>query len=269
MGEELFNSKTLDKFVENYWKDKVISQKQKKACKDWLELLKDNKLENEVKNYHRFSRIILEELLGYDTRDFNFEDKNKEFSFKDDSGKIFVCFEVKGTKTKDLWASQHRASEERKTPVRQINHYLYRDTIPFGVLTNYKVFVLFDRTQGDKVYYKFENFLDTKNEKKLKEFIAIFSCESIKQGHVLKLREDSEKEERDFTKEFYKLYHETRLMLLEEFKDSGLEREKALHYAQLFLNRMMFVFFAEDTGLIPERIFEKRVRVCCVGGFGI
>ena len=98
-----------------------------------------------------------------------------------------------------------------------------------------------------------------KNPDKLKEFIAIFSRESFEKEDTNKLYNDSIVEERNLTKGFYKLYHETRLMILKEFKESELENEICLHYTQLFLNRLMFIFFAEDTELLDKRYFKSKI----------
>ncbi|MEN6551811.1 MAG: N-6 DNA methylase, partial [Methanobacterium sp.] len=52
-----------------------------------------------------------------------------------------------------------------------------------------------------------------------------------------------------------KLFHETRLMLIKELEEfNDLTREESVHYAQLILNRYMFIAFAEDTGLLTSQI---------------
>ena len=255
MRTNLFNDKTIQK---NIVKIEPTS-KQKSASKKWIELLEKNELQEEVANYPRFTTLILNELLGFDTLNFKHEEKNMEFPFRDKSGNFLVCFEAKGTKTKDLWAPQGRNTELRKTPVIQVNNYMYEKKIPYGVLTNYREFVLFKREEGYNKYHKID-FLDIKkNPEKLKEFIFIFSKESFEKEDTTKLYKDSIVEERNLTKEFYKLYHETRLMILKEFKESELENEICLHYSQLFLNRLMFIFFAEDTELLEKRYFESKI----------
>jgi len=256
MDKNLFNKKTL---IKNIAKIEEPTAKQKKASKRWIELLEKNQLQEEVSNYPKFMIYILKDLLGYDITDFKHEEKNMEFPFKDKSGNFLVCFEAKGTKTKDLWAPQGRNTELRKTPVIQVNNYMYEKKIPYGVLTNYREFVLFKREEGYTKYHKID-FLDIKkNPDKLKEFIFIFSKESFEEEKTDKLYKDSIVEERNLTKEFYKLYHETRLMILKEFKESEIENEVCLHYAQLFLNRLMFIFFAEDTDLLDKRYFEIKI----------
>ena len=60
-------------------------------------------------------------------------------------------------------------------------------------------------------------------------------------------------EEQELAGEFYGLYGRTRLMLIREFEACGAARGDAVHAAQSFLNRLVFVFFAEDGGMAGER----------------
>jgi len=252
----LFNTTTIKRLVS----DIGLTIKQKKAVKIWLEYLKSKKLENEKQAYIEFANVILKDLLNYDISldGLKHEEGNIEFPFKKD-GTNLICFEAKGTKTKDLWAYQGRTQKARETPVNQINSYMYEQKFPFGILTNYNDFVLFDRNEGSKKYHLID-FTELTNEDKLKEFIALFSREKVEKGFISEVIQQSIIEEREFTKEFYKLYHETRLMLIKEFEEnSEISREASVHFAQLYLNRLMFVFFAEDTGKINKRIIEDRV----------
>jgi len=251
----LFKEKTIKRLCE----DTEVTQKQKNATKKWIELLENNELRKEVANYPKFMVYILQDLLGYDITAFEHEEKNMEFPFRDQAGNFLVCFEAKGTETKDLWSSQKRTTKIRETPVNQINDYIYKNKIPYGVLTNYRLFVLFKREEGYTKFHKFD-FLDIKdNPEKLKEFIAIFSRKSFEEGKTENIYKESIVQERDFTKQFYKLFHETRLMILREFSERNIEKKLSLHYTQLFLNRLMFVFFAEDTGLLERRYFETKI----------
>lgn len=252
----LFNETTIKRLVS----DVKLTVKHKKAVKIWLEYLKNKKLENEKQAYIEFANVILKDLLGYDIslEGLKHEEANIEFLFKK-AGNNLICFEAKGAKTKDLWAYQGRDRKSRETPVNQINSYMYEQKIPFGILTNYRIFALFDRDEGSKKYHLIE-FEELTSEDKLKEFIALFSREQVEKGFISEVIQQSIIEEREFTKEFYKLYHETRLMLIKEFEEnSDISREASVHFAQLYLNRLMFVFFAEDTGKISKRIIEERV----------
>ena len=253
---ELFNKKTIERLCASV----QVTAKQRKAVKEWIELLKSDSLRDEVKNYPNFELIILQDLLGYDLKkSLSHEEGNIEFPFKDDSGKFVVGFEAKGTKTKDLSAIQPGRKKEHESPIKQLWDYMGgKLDLDYGVVTNYKDFILLDKTKGYSKNHFFDFAEVEKNEKKLKEFIAIFSKESIIDKKFLEeLYHKSVIEEKEFTKEFYKLFHETRLMLIKEFQDNNATKEDAIHYAQLYLNRLMFVFFAEDTGKLEKRIFER------------
>lgn len=253
----LFNKATVSRLVSNI----IITQKQKRASNKWLDYLNRGLLENEKQAYIDFANIILRDLLGYDIslEGLKHEEGNMEFSFKDFSGNYLVVFEAKGTKTKDLWAYQGRVEKSKETPVNQINTYMHNKVIPFGILTNYNEFVLFDRAEGDSKFHSIK-FEDLTNNDKLKEFIALFSMKNVERGFISEVIKQSIIEEREFTKEFYKLYHETRLMLIKEFEqNSEIDRAASVHFAQLFLNRLMFVYFAEDTGKLEGGTIEDKI----------
>jgi len=249
---ELFHKKTIEKLTDK----EPITTKQKRAASEWLELLSGGELK-EKQNYLKFNRIILTELLDYP--DMAHEEDNVEFSYNSD-GKSILKIEVKGTDTKDLFAKQKRINSE--SPVEQLWRYMNLHATLYGIVTNYKQFILFKYSEGSRKFYlfNFESIRD--NPQKLKEFVAIFSRKSLDSNFIEKLTHESEIEEREFTKEFYKLYHETRLMLIKEFKENGELSDTVntpIHFAQLFLNRLMFIFFAEDTEKLPKRIFEELI----------
>jgi len=254
ISKSLFNLKTIERLTSNI----TINAKQRSTSNEWIQLLGEDKLKEEKANYFRFAQHILRDILGYNINDFNFEEGNMEFFFKNKIGKPLVCFEAKGTKCKDLWASQGRDSKIRETPVNQIWDYMSKHVIPYGVLTNYDKFILFDRSKSYDEFYEF-NFSEIKtNPSKLKEFIAIFSKENIEKGFIENLKKESSQEERIFTREFYKLFHETRLMLIKEFEQTTT-KDQAIHFAQLFINRLMFIYFAEDTDKLTPKLFENRI----------
>lgn len=240
-----------------------ISKKQKDAAKKWLSLLKDNKLEKE--NYPIFMNTILRDLLGYPEKiiEKGYEQKNVEFSFKYlEKDRTAVCFEAKGTKTKDLFAYQGRDKKSQENPVVQTLTYMASMPSDFGVTTNYEKFILLDSNVGDSKCHKF-NFLSIKNnDEKLKEFIGIFSYQTlVLKNDKSELYNSTIIEEKEFTKEFYKLFHETRLMLIKAFQSKeDVSNADAIYYSQIFLNRLIFIFFVEDRGFLSDnRFFSNRL----------
>lgn len=254
----LLNPKTIDRLCA-YVK---VSEEQSLAISKWLALLKTGALDKEKKNYFRFGIIVLKEILGYDIEEhLNFEEGNVEFSFVHPTTKKSVCIEVKGTSTKDLFSNQNREKPEHQTPIRQTWDYMGSGNFDYGIATNYRDFVLIDRTKGYSRYHLFDFMSIQGDISKAREFLAIFSHDSLLgTGILVRLYEESVTEEREFTNEFYKLYHETRLMLIKEFQGGKqVSKEEAIHYAQVFLNRLIFIFFAEDTGKIRKRLFSESI----------
>ncbi|MGA7862263.1 MAG: TaqI-like C-terminal specificity domain-containing protein [Thermoplasmata archaeon] len=236
--------------------------KQTYNAREWLRLLESDALDKEKENYLRFAAIVLQGILGYSIQeDIHFEEGNVDFSFRNSSNQGGVCIEVKGTSTKDLFSEQNRLKPEHRTPITQTWDYMGSRNFDYGIATNYRDFVLIDRSKGYSRYYLFD-FMSIKNdERKLKEFLAVFSKQSIlDSGFISRLYHESAIEERVFTGEFYKLYHETRLMLLREFQENGqATTTECLHYAQLYLNRLIFVFFAQGTGKLQRRLFAEAI----------
>ena len=255
---DLFNRKTIQRLCN----DVKITSKQKQSAKEWLELLDSNKLGDEKSNYPKFMQIILQDILGYPIKELGFETDNVEFQFGNSEGKKMLCFEAKGTSTKDIFASQHRAKKEHETPIKQTWDYMGSIGLDYGICTNYKDFVLITKQFGYSKYHFFEFDSIARNEEKLKEFVGIFSKERIiEKGFVEKLHNQSVVEEHEFTKEFYKLYHETRLMMIKAFQEKEqVSHSEAIYYTQMFLNRLIFIFFVEDRGFIPDKhLFSNRI----------
>ena len=237
----LFKRKTIERLSD----DVSIDETQLDAAKKWLQLLEQDKLRDEESNYLKFAKIILSDLLGYEITEIDFQGGHVEFQFSNNQGKNIICFEAKGTSVNDIFAKQDRTNKQHSTPIKQTWDYMGNLDLDYGVCTNYKIFALITK-RGYSTNYIFD-FEDIAKEndghlnifnKKLKEFIAVFSKKKIiDEGFAKKASAESQIEERDFTKEFYKLFHETRLMLIKAFREKkDVTQSDAVHFSQIFLN---------------------------------
>lgn len=230
------------------------SPQQRDAAERWLALLKAGELTGEQKNYLKFAKIVLSDMLGYPIDDLLFEKGRVEFQYRGGSGgEAGVCFEVKGTATKDLFAPQRRAKMEHYTPVKQLWDYMGSTGARYGVCTNYRRFVLLTRETGTQRHHELDFEEVGRDPERLAEFVAVFSRESIEGGIVGRARGETASEERELTGEFYELYGRTRLMLVREFEECGAARDEAVSAAQSFLNRLIFIFFVEDSDMVGEK----------------
>ncbi|MFX1250706.1 MAG: Eco57I restriction-modification methylase domain-containing protein [Promethearchaeota archaeon] len=66
-------------------------------------------------------------------------------------------------------------------------------------------------------------------------------------------------EEKELCTEFYRLFLETRLMLTKEFQELGINKLKAVNYAQNYLNKLLLVFFIEDNVRLRQKLFKDIV----------
>lgn len=265
MSKDLFNPTTIEKYSNAI----QLSYSQKTAASKWLSYLDEGSLSGEKSNYLKFSKLILEQILGYEIEKINYEMGNIEFSYKNDEGKSVLGIEVKGVK-KDLSSQQRGYKTWQNTPINQLWNYMGSLNLNYGIATNYKNFEFILKNEGFSTRYSFDFESTRDNEEKLKEFVLIFSKDQLIDKKMIEiLTKESDLEDQKFTKEFYKLFSETRLMFIKEFQEKGVPLDKAVHYSQIYLNRLMFIFFAEDTGKLDYRIFEKQIIKTLTGGLSL
>lgn len=175
-----------------------------------------------------------------------------EFVLKSGQNK-FMVVELKGQAT-DLDKKQPRQSDTR-TPVDQaFGLAIHTGDVEWVMLPNYDEFRPYNYHEKTK-YISF-NASELADNEILKQFMLVFSREShIDADYINRIREKTLVVDRKLENEFYKLFNETRLMIIKELEYfNGFDRVKAVHYAQLILNRYMFICFAEDQDLLPSQL---------------
>lgn len=249
----LFNHKTIEKLSE----DVQIKPLQQKAAKKWLKFLNSDKSEKEKSNYLQFEQSILYNILGYTVDDLKFEENGIEYQIHDKNNKSVLCIEIKGADVNDLW----KRTKTKDSAVDQLWGYM-NDIVPqYGLCTNYNKFILFDRNKGSCQYYEFDFQSINDNEYRLKEFVWMFSKENLllKKSPETTLIKSIEME-RDLEEEFYDIYHQTRMMLIKEF-EAKTSKNVAIEQAQMFLNRLIFIMFAEDHNFVDKHILRNQIKL--------
>jgi type I restriction-modification system DNA methylase subunit len=255
MKNDLFNQTLMRKYSKNF---KLTPSKHGLILKH-IEKLEEGQFEAETKNYIYFYEIWLKGILGYNLdENILIDEKEEEGRGKSEfilkSGdKKFMVVELKDQKT-DLDKPQNRANDKR-TPVDQAFDYAqHTGDIDWILVSNYKEFRLYNwHKKGQYISFNATELLD-------KTFFAYFMLSFSKKSYIDMSLIDSLLDktvviERELEKEFYKLYNETRLMLIKEFEEfNGCSRTDAIHYAQMIMNRYMFICFAEDIDILPSQI---------------
>jgi hypothetical protein len=257
----------MKKYTKKYKKELSLTHSKKEDVINWIKKLEKGELKDEVANYGSFSRIILEKILGYDYEENIIENVKEdygrglsEFALKKDN-KNFMVIELKGSDS-DLDKPQNRKNDKR-TPVDQAFDYAKKSgDINWIFVSNYNEFRLYNWHKKQHQYISFKAE-DLKDPETFKQFMLVFSSFSTIENNLIdKLVSKTIFVERDLEDEFYKLYNETRLMLIAEIEHLNPEftREQSVHYSQLILNRYIFICFAEDLGLLPGEISVESIE---------
>ena len=260
MFNNLFNKSTINEFYNKFNKEFKIRNEHKEAINSWNKKLIGDELVKERANYTNFANIILNKLLGFNEDDFKQDETiNGNFAdfiiFKEDNP--YIIIELKGSK-KDL----DKKIDGENAVDQGFRYAKSFETVEWVIISNYDEFRLYNKKTDEKhVSFKFED-LSSYNDNTIK-FLFLFSKLSLIEKSIPDdLYKDTVFIEQELESEFYKLFNETRLMLIEEIQYSNdLNKLTSIHLAQIILNRFIFICFAEDLGLLPAETSTKTLMV--------
>ncbi|WP_310441097.1 Eco57I restriction-modification methylase domain-containing protein [Sulfurimonas sp.] len=211
----------------------------------------------EEKYQDGFLHDIFEECLGYtldntNPQNFNLEreKKNETDGKKADGvihleGKVVGIIELKDQKSKNLDAIEAQA----------FNYHNSHSSSKYIIISNFDEL----RFYIDKktAYEKFSLF--NLNYDEFKKLHLILSYESIKEGLPLKLKEKSANFEQQISKELYRDFSIFRNHLFENIVKNNLHVEKSslLRLTQKLCDRIIFILFAEDRGLLRNNTIKE------------
>ena len=184
------------------------------------------------------------------------------------SGEPLVMVELKGAKV-DL---DRKMPTRNITPVQQVWNYLNAsESAQWAIVCNYAEIRLYSRQKSSNHLHRvFLTELDDPD--KFAEFYAIFHADSLlgtgmfAQNTGWLLRETGERQEK-VSVELYREYAERRVELIQELRAKGVtELDRAIEAAQRLLDRILFIAFAEDRGLLPDRNLLKHTSFVRVAG---
>ena len=213
------------------------------------------KSKKEEEFQHDFLEFIFDNCLGYNIKDSADQNLFKEVKNVTDSKKadgaikqgedIVAVIELKSTKTKDFNEIQKQAFGYKN------NHPNCR----YVVSSNFQKlrFYIDDAT-------KFEEFdLFKLNKEDFKLLWVCLSKDNLFDGVAKKLKSESILEEESITKKLYKDYSEFRKEIFNNLVESNPEIDKLTLFkkTQKLLDRFLFIFFAEDRGLVPTNSISK------------
>jgi hypothetical protein len=151
-----------------------------------------------------------------------------------------------------------------RTPVQQLWDYLNAlPECPWGILSNFVSVRLYHRDQGSRAFELFP-LVELKDHGRFREFYHIFGP-----GGLLPTRADptpraaallvrTGERQREVGNELYEAYSANRLDLIRHLHAKlGKPLGAAIAVAQKLLDRIIFVAFCEDRGLLPRKIIQR------------
>ncbi len=202
-----------------------------------------------------FLRDLFVKCLGYTINPYKAFDLTTEYKNKTDAekadgailkdGKPIAVIELKSTKTKDLKTIEKQA----------FNYKAHQSNCKYVITSNFDKIRLYinDATE----FEEFNVFELSQNE--FKFLYLCLSKESIYEDIPAEMKEKSNQHEELISKKLYNDYSIFRNSIFQNLTKNNPQIDKLLLFkkAQKLLDRFLFIFFAEDKGLIPPNIISK------------
>ena len=264
----LFHPRVLNRHTEHV----QIDAGHVALLKKWADNVKRGIYDSETQNDSEFIQQILVNILGYvgssDGKEWTVA-KNQPIGnlnvdvalgqFTVDSTAILAPFELKGAKT-NLDTKQPGYND--KTPVEQAWNYANGiEGVKWVLVSNYREIRLYAYGKGNKNCESFDLTTLTVPEN-YKRFLFLLSAKNLLDGTTLALLNESGQTEKAIADGFYEVYKDFRKRLVETIaKDNaGVDKLDIIRHVQTILDRILFIAFAEDRGLLPENTLDTAYK---------
>lgn len=260
---QLFNTKTIKRHVA---RAAAPDPAKLEILRQWGETIRDRSIETQKETalHGNFKQRIICDVLGY--QDFNDSgqwtvDVEAQIGagsvdlalgqFTKSERRIIAPFELKGAKTKNLDAIMPGRA---KTPVQQAWEYASDNVGTKWVLvSNYLEIRLYSYADGRQFHDSFD-LAKLHDPAEYQRFMLLLSAENLLSGQTLAILEESRKEDRDITARLYADYRTLRSDLIGAVRTALPDGDplEAIRLGQTILDRVLFIAFAEDNGLLPD-----------------
>jgi len=265
---QLFNPKTLAKHIRT---SRPLPVSHLEILQNWADLITSGRIKSykETALSGEFKSNFLDGILGYKgpvaNKEFNVATEQTILRgavdlalgrFSSEKSEIIAPFELKGAKTKDLDAIMPGRA---KSPVQQAWEYATNAPgVKWVLVSNYLEIRLYGFGEGTQSYEKFD-LASLTDPDEYARFMLLLSAENLLSGTTEAILKESRREDKDITNALYSDYKSLRGELINSVRSQlpTLDPLDAIAAAQTVLDRVLFTAFAEDTGLLPDRILEK------------
>ncbi|OYW51150.1 MAG: hypothetical protein B7Y36_06570 [Novosphingobium sp. 28-62-57] len=260
---QLFNTKTINRHI---LRAPAPDPAKLEILRQWGETIRDRSIETQKETalHGNFKQRIICEVLGY--QDFNDSgnwtvDVEAQIGagsvdlalghFSKGERRIIAPFELKGAKTRNLDAIMPGRA---KTPVQQAWEYASDNVGTKWVLvSNYLEIRLYSYAEGRQFHETFD-LAKLHDPTEYQRFMLLLCADNLLSGQTLALLDESRKEDRDITARLYSDYRTLRSDLIGAVQSALPDGDplESIRLGQTILDRVLFIAFAEDNGLLPD-----------------
>lgn len=265
--QPLFNQRFLTKRLGS----QPTPPNHKKLLVEWADTIRSGVIRKQKETELRgpFIQRFFVDILGYrafgNGSDWTINDEKRTGSGSADTalgsfsaaGKTVVApVELKGADTIDLDTIM---PGRHKSPVQQVWEYAM-DTpgCRFMLVSNMVEIRLYAVGHTRQVYERFEILELADSDAAYRRFHLLLSADNLLSGNTIRLLQESAQAEKEITAKLYADYKAWRInLLISLIQSSGKSAEELIEPVQKLLDRVLFVAFAEDRGLLPTKTLSQ------------
>ncbi len=165
---------------------------------------------------------------------------------------------------KDAETDLDRDKSNARSAVQQAWDYLMAlPECPWAIVSNFSVIRLYHRNKTQRAYQEF-TLQQMRDRETFNEFYwlfkksSLFPSRAVTKAPTLELLERTGKTQEDVGENLYKSYREQRNRLISHLvHEQSKPLDVAIRVAQKLLDRVVFIAFCEDRGLLPPQTLER------------
>ncbi|MGQ0636267.1 MAG: Eco57I restriction-modification methylase domain-containing protein [Planctomycetaceae bacterium] len=153
-----------------------------------------------------------------------------------------------------------------RTPVQQCWDYL--NSVPeaqWGIVSNMVSFRLYHKARGSRAFEHFTLQELRDDVLRFRQFYCLFSIGGLlpalpgQRSRAEQLLVSSRTEQQQVGAKLYARYHDVRVSLIRHLMQAPFDKsiDQAIHISQKLLDRIVFVAFCEQRGLLPPRVIQQ------------
>lgn len=265
----LFHPRIISRITDNAPRE--LQEEHAEIIQNWAATIESRAIyqQSEVAIHGHFTQRILIGVLGYTGFD-NREEWTLQPECPVGPGTVDVAlghftvedrhvvapFELKPATLRDLDAIM---SGRNKTPVQQAWEYAMDAPGARWVLVSNYVEIRLYAVGFGRALHESWNLRKLTDPKEFARFHTLLCAENLLGGYTLQLLQESEAVQEEITNALYSDYRQVRARLFRQLREAHLEKtsRQILRLAQTILDRILFIAFAEDTGLLPPNVLDQ------------